>query len=217
MGEERPAAAEPPTGDWIRTFGTVLVGVGLSMWIVYAVGKYVLGWAITDRQFLPYHLATILPGMVLRYHRLLFDDVPRRLSGRARGRASDAAATGAVLEAAWSALLGVVQDAFTGIWVGAIVVVAILDRKARAAGAELAAPALREIAATFFWLAVASVLVVAAAAALRLRAAGGGHGGRRGGDATRQVLRVKHVLLAFAFVGGSYFAYACAFEPWRLG
>jgi hypothetical protein len=38
------------------------------MWGVYAVGKYLLGWDISDRQFLPYHLMMIIPGMVLRHY-----------------------------------------------------------------------------------------------------------------------------------------------------
>ncbi len=66
--------------DWVQTFGTVLIGVGVSMWIIYAVGRYFLGWNITDREFLPYHLATILPGMILRYHRFFFEYLPQRFS-----------------------------------------------------------------------------------------------------------------------------------------
>ncbi len=55
--------------DRLEVVGTVLIVVGVSMWGVYAVGRYLIGWDITDREFLPYHLATILPGMLLRYYR----------------------------------------------------------------------------------------------------------------------------------------------------
>lgn len=48
--------------------GNVLIFVGVSMWGVYAVGKYFLGWDITDRQLLPYHLMMIIPGMMLRHY-----------------------------------------------------------------------------------------------------------------------------------------------------
>ena len=47
--------------------GNVLVVIGVSMWGLYAVGKYLLGWDITGRQFLSYHLAMIIPGMMLRH------------------------------------------------------------------------------------------------------------------------------------------------------
>jgi len=55
--------------DWWVVIGNVLIIVGVGMWGVYAVGRYLLGWDITDREFLPYHLATIMPGMLLRYYR----------------------------------------------------------------------------------------------------------------------------------------------------
>jgi hypothetical protein len=51
---------------WTLRLGNILVFVGVSMWGLYAIGKYLLGWDISDRQFLPYHLAIIIPGMVLR-------------------------------------------------------------------------------------------------------------------------------------------------------
>lgn len=48
--------------------GNILIFIGVSMWGVYAVGKYLLGWDITDRQVLPYHLMMIIPGMLLRHY-----------------------------------------------------------------------------------------------------------------------------------------------------
>lgn len=53
---------------WYQRIGSVLIYVGVGMWGVYAVGKYLLGWDISDRQFLPYHLAAIIPGMWLRFY-----------------------------------------------------------------------------------------------------------------------------------------------------
>jgi hypothetical protein len=55
--------------DWVRAVGIVLVVIGVSMWVVYAVGKYGFGWDVTDRDFLPYHLAVIIPGMILMHIR----------------------------------------------------------------------------------------------------------------------------------------------------
>jgi len=53
---------------WMIKLGNVLIFVGVSMWGVYAVGKYLLGWDISDRQVLPYHLMMIIPGMMLRHY-----------------------------------------------------------------------------------------------------------------------------------------------------
>ncbi len=45
--------------------------LGLGMWGVYAIERYVLHLPVTDRQFMPYHLATVLPGMLLWQRRIL--------------------------------------------------------------------------------------------------------------------------------------------------
>ena len=63
--------------DWIKNLGTVLIIIGVAMWGVYAIGRYLIGWDVTDRLFLPYHLATIIPGMLLRYHRFFFGFVKK--------------------------------------------------------------------------------------------------------------------------------------------
>jgi hypothetical protein len=68
--------------DRVGLVGALLVIVGLAMWGVYAVERYILHMPVTDRDFMPYHLATVLPGMLLWQHRLLTDAVKRL---RARG------------------------------------------------------------------------------------------------------------------------------------
>jgi len=55
--------------DWIQFVGAVLVILGLGVWGVYVVERYFLHFNVTDRQFLPFHLITILPGMLLWQHR----------------------------------------------------------------------------------------------------------------------------------------------------
>ena len=55
--------------DAFERAGVVLIVIGVGMWGVYAVGKYLLGWDITDRDFLPWHLLVILPGMALKFHK----------------------------------------------------------------------------------------------------------------------------------------------------
>lgn len=74
--------------DRLQVVGTVLIIVGVSMWVVYAVGRYLMGWNVTDRQFLPYHLATIIPGMLLRYHRFFFGFVKKWILHRDNNNAN---------------------------------------------------------------------------------------------------------------------------------
>jgi hypothetical protein len=54
--------------DPLRTVGNVLLALGVAAWAVYAVLRYALGWNVTGLQFLPYHLAGVVPGMLLRRH-----------------------------------------------------------------------------------------------------------------------------------------------------
>lgn len=58
--------------------GTVLFYLGGVVWIVYAVVKYFLGWDVSIRQFLPYHLAAVIPGIALKHGYWLYG----RLFGR---------------------------------------------------------------------------------------------------------------------------------------
>jgi hypothetical protein len=55
--------------DWVRTIGTVLVIMGVSVWGVYVIERYVLIMDVHSLQFLAYHLAGVIPGTLLRHHR----------------------------------------------------------------------------------------------------------------------------------------------------
>jgi hypothetical protein len=55
--------------DWTRTIGTLLVIVGVSVWGAYALERYILNMDVHAWQFLPYHLAGVIPGSLLRHHR----------------------------------------------------------------------------------------------------------------------------------------------------
>jgi len=46
--------------------GNVLFYLGGGVWIVYAVVKYILGLDVSLRQFLPYHLVAVIPGVLLK-------------------------------------------------------------------------------------------------------------------------------------------------------
>ena len=50
----------------IVRLGNILFYIGGAVWLVYAVVKYLLGWDVNIRQFLPYHLVAIIPGVLLK-------------------------------------------------------------------------------------------------------------------------------------------------------
>lgn len=50
----------------MKYFGTVLFYLGGFVWVVYGIAKYLFGWDVTIRQFLPYHLVAIIPGIILK-------------------------------------------------------------------------------------------------------------------------------------------------------
>ena len=50
----------------LARLGTVLFYLGGAVWVLYAAGKYLLGWDVSLRQFLPYHLAAVIPGVLLK-------------------------------------------------------------------------------------------------------------------------------------------------------
>lgn len=51
----------------MKRIGAVLFYLGGCVWLGYAVAKYLFGLDVTIRQFLPYHLAAVIPGVVLKY------------------------------------------------------------------------------------------------------------------------------------------------------
>jgi len=67
-----------PSRDLLKIFGTLLLILGVSVWIVYGLLRYGMGCHVTALQFLPYHLAGVVPGVVLRRHRF-FRSLIRRL------------------------------------------------------------------------------------------------------------------------------------------
>ncbi len=64
----------------LKVLGSILVAAGVGVWGVYAVVRFGMGWDVTGRQFLPYHLAGVIPGMILRRHRFFCGLLRRLLS-----------------------------------------------------------------------------------------------------------------------------------------
>jgi len=51
----------------IARLGDVMFYLGGAVWGVYALARYALEWDVTVRQFLPFHLAAIIPGVLFRH------------------------------------------------------------------------------------------------------------------------------------------------------
>lgn len=60
----------PATDRW-RNVGNLLIALGVAVWVVYAVARWGLGMEVTVSRFLPFHLAGVVPGALLR-HRHFF-------------------------------------------------------------------------------------------------------------------------------------------------
>lgn len=202
--------------DWVRSLGTIMVVAGVGLWIPYAAGKYLLGWAITDRDFLPYHLAVIIPGMVLRYHRFFFFDLWRRVrGGQIEERVETTVAEPAQrIGAPVQSLIIInnfVHDMFTGLWVSSVAVIYLLKRKVASGEGLLLSPALQDVMRFFFWLGIASIVIILVTGSFRIR-----YFRRETApherETKKKLLIVKHVLLTTVFIGGTYLAYLYTFK-----
>ncbi|KPK24040.1 MAG: hypothetical protein AMK69_16725 [Nitrospira bacterium SG8_3] len=59
----------PRERDVLKTLGNILLTLGVGVWGAYVVLRYGMGWEVTARECLPYHLAGVVPGTLLRRHR----------------------------------------------------------------------------------------------------------------------------------------------------
>lgn len=66
--------------DLLRIFGTILLSAGVGVWGFYAISRFGMGWHVMAQQLLPYHLAGVVPGMILQRHRFFRGLVRRLLS-----------------------------------------------------------------------------------------------------------------------------------------
>ena len=68
---EQPFHLPPTPRDPFKTAGNVLILLGVSVWCVYAVLRWGLGWDLTLERFLTLHLLGVIPGSILRHwHRV---------------------------------------------------------------------------------------------------------------------------------------------------
>jgi hypothetical protein len=67
--------------DRIRILGAVLIILGVAVWGAYAVMRFGMDLDVTGRQFLLYHLAGVVPGVILRRHHF-FRSLVKRLFSR---------------------------------------------------------------------------------------------------------------------------------------
>ena len=66
--------------DLLESLGTILIVLGVAVWGIYGGLRFGTGSDVAVRQFLPYHLAGVVPGMILKRHRCLRSLVRRLLS-----------------------------------------------------------------------------------------------------------------------------------------
>ena len=46
----------------LTTIGNVMIGLGVAVWVVYALARWGFGQEVMVRQFLPFHLSGVIPG-----------------------------------------------------------------------------------------------------------------------------------------------------------
>jgi putative copper export protein len=98
------------------------------------------------------------------------------------------------------------HDLFTGLWISSFLVIFILNKKVSVAVTSEAFDSLFSVMKTFFWLGIISLLLIIATGIIRLC-----HYGKSERTELkaikRQALIVKHIILAFLFLLGTYFSY----------
>lgn|GEM_PF-1541753 len=57
--------------DRLSQVGSALVALGVAVWGVYALVRWGFGWQVAGKSFLPYHLAGVIPGMILKRRKFL--------------------------------------------------------------------------------------------------------------------------------------------------
>lgn len=206
--------AEGGERDWVRSLGLVMVIAGVGMWVPYAVGKYILGWAITDRDFLPYHLAVIIPGMALLYYRQIFyfrSNGPLSQKPESADLPPPARRSGPALKVL-IIVNNFAHDLATGLWASSIIVISVLKNKSGAfrAVSELSS-VLQELMRFFFWLSVLSILVILATGSFRVFYFEAETAARER-ETKKKLLIVKHVFFTTIFIGGTYLGYLYAFR-----
>jgi hypothetical protein len=65
--------------DPLKAVGNVLIAFGVAVWGCYAAARYGLKYNVHGITFLPYHLAGVIPGFILRRHRF-FQGLARRIT-----------------------------------------------------------------------------------------------------------------------------------------
>ena len=75
-GTVEPITDKQVTDRW-TILGTVLLWLGVAVWGVYAVMRWGLGRDVNAAAFLPFHLAGVIPGVLLRRRRWLLRGLAR--------------------------------------------------------------------------------------------------------------------------------------------
>lgn len=66
--------------DRLDLLAIALMVFGGAVWCAYAMMRWGLSMDLTARQFLPYHLAGVVPGLILKRRKMLFKIVRNIIS-----------------------------------------------------------------------------------------------------------------------------------------
>lgn len=98
------------------------------------------------------------------------------------------------------------HDLFTGFWISSFLVIFILNKKVSVAVTSEAFDSLFSVMKTFFWLGIISLLLIIATGVIRLSYYGKSEWTELK-VVKRQALIIKHIILVFIFLLGTYFSY----------
>jgi hypothetical protein len=194
--------------------------MGVGVWGVYAAGRYLLGWDITARQVLPYHLAMIIPGVLLRHHRFILQKTsdflhghdyypwtfPTTLDNCNKIRSGGAS----MLKKPLVVLNGFIHDFAAGIWLATIVTIAVLHNAHLKDSAVVGI--LNNLERLFFWGSVVAAVVIMATGAGRTFTYVDNWYGEDAERARRKALIVKHVVLFSAYALGYLWVWGKVFH-----
>ena len=66
---DHPSEPDGRPRDPFRTAGNIFILLGVSVWAVYAVVRWGLGWSLPLKTFVEFHLLGVVPGSILRHWR----------------------------------------------------------------------------------------------------------------------------------------------------
>ncbi len=105
-----------------------------------------------------------------------------------------------------------IHDLSSGIWIGTILALYLLDKKAGSSEEMLQASELHDVMRVFFWVGIFALVVIFVTGVFWFLNYGSEEYGGVSERDKKKLLIVKHVLLGIIFLGGTYLAYSYTFR-----